>query len=168
MIVFIVCSLLLAILVQAHNEFLPLLATPAALGIGLIAMVVSMTAGYLKKLSTTAWHDGFATAGLLVWYAYWKPQFSDDTPMFFFFPLYYALLTSIVTLALINKSPYFDTESIEYLRYLEKITRFDMRAIVVLVLISLLITRHYTLYPMAMTFFVIRHTMIVCLETIDS
>jgi len=39
--------------------------------------------------------------------------------------------------------------------------------IIALVLISLLITRHYALYPMAMTFFVIRHTMLICLETID-
>lgn len=115
-----------------------------------------------------AWHDSFATGGLLVWYAYWKPLFNDDTPMFFVFPLYYALLTSIVTLALINKAQYFDQESVEYLRHLEKLTRFDMSIIVVFVLISLLITRHYALYPMAMTFFIIRHTMIVCLEIIDS
>lgn len=168
MIVFILCSLLLAILTQTHNEFLSLLATPFALGIGLTAMATSLLVGYLKKLPAIAWHDGFATAGLLVWYAYWKPQFIDDTPMFFFFPLYYALLTSILTMALINKAQYFDQESIEYLRNLEKLTRFDFSVIVVFVMISLLITRHYALYPMAMTFFLIRHTMIVCLEIIDS
>ena len=167
MIAFIICNLLLAILVQNQSEFLPLLTTPAALGIGLTAMAASLLAGYLKKVRGIVWHDGFATAGLLVWYAYWNPQFNDDTPMFFIFPLYYALLTSIVTLTLINKSPYFDQESIDYLRHLEKITRFDISVIVVFVLISLLITRHYALYPMAMTFFVIRHAMIVCLEDID-
>lgn len=168
MIGFIVCSVFLAILVQSQNEFLPLLATPVALGIGLSMMAISLLAGYLKKLSTVTWHDTFATGGLLVWYAYWKPQFNDDAPMFFFFPLYYALLTSILTLALINKARYFDQDSVDHLRYMEKITRFDISVIVVLVLISLLITRHYALYPMAMTFFVVRHTMIVCLEAIDS
>ncbi len=168
MIVFIIANLLLAVLVQTQNDLLSLLATPVALGIGLTAMVASLLSGYFKKLSTVAWHDGFATAGLLVWYAYWKPEFNDDTPMFFIFPLYYALLTSILTLALINKAPYFDQESIEYLRNLEKLNRFDISLIVVFVMISLLITRHYALYPMAMTFFLIRHTMIVCLEIIDS
>ncbi|MFI3156202.1 MAG: hypothetical protein QX199_08590 [Methylococcaceae bacterium] len=168
MIGFILCSFLLAVLVQNQNEFLPLLATPAALGVGLTVMALSLLAGYLKKIPTVIWHDGFATGCLLVWYAYWQPQFNDDAPMFFFFPLYFALLTSIVTITLINKSEYFDRESIEHLRYLEKNTRFNTGAMVAFVLISLLITRHYALYPIAMTFFVIRHTMIACLEIIDS
>lgn len=167
MIGFIICSLLLAILVQNQNQFLPLLATPVALGIGLTIMVTSLLLGYLKKIPTVTWHDGFATSCLLVWYAYWGPQFNDDAPMFFFFPLYYALLTSIVTLTLINKSQHFDQESIEQLRYLEKISRFDISVLVAFVLISLLITRHYAIYPIAMTFFIVRHTMIACLEVID-
>lgn len=167
MIGFIICSLLLAILVQNQNQFLPLLATPVALGIGLTIMVASLLLGYLKKIPTVTWHDGFATSCLLVWYAYWGPQFNDDAPMFFFFPLYYALLTSIVTLTLINKSQHFDQESIEQLRYLEKISRFDISVLVAFVLISLLITRHYAIYPIAMTFFIVRHTMIACLEVID-
>jgi hypothetical protein len=168
MIGFILCSMSLAVLVQNPNQFLQLLATPVALGIGLTVMAASLLAGYLKKLPTVIWHDGFASSCLLVWYAYWQPQFGADAPMFFFFPLYFALLTSIVTLTLINKSEYFDLESIVHLRYLEKSTRFNIGVFVGLVLISLLITRHYTLYPITMTLFIIRHTMIVCLEIIDS
>ncbi len=168
MIGFILCSLSLAVLVQNQNEFLQLLTTPVALGIGLTLMAISLLAGYLKKVPTVIWHDGFATSGLLVWYAYWAPQFNDDAPMFFFFPLYYSLLTSIVTLTLINKSEYFDQESIGRLRYLEKNSRFNISMIVVFVLISLLITRHYALYPIAMTFFIIRHTMTACLEIINN
>ncbi|TAK61699.1 hypothetical protein [Methylobacter sp.] len=167
MIGFILCSMSLAVLVQNQNAFLQSLTTPVALGIGLAIMATSLLVGYFKKAPTIAWHDGFATGCLLVWYAYWKPQFDDDAPMFFFFPLYYSLLTSIVTLALINKSQYFDQESIDHLRYLEKISRFDINVIMVLVMISLLITRHYAIYPIAMTLFIIRHTMIVCLENID-
>ena len=71
-------------------SFLQLLATPVALGIGLAVMAISLLAGYLKKVPTVIWHDGFATSCLLVWYAYWAPQFDDDAPMFFFFPMYYA------------------------------------------------------------------------------
>lgn len=167
MIGFILCSMLLAVLVQNPNQFLQLLTTPVALGIGLTVIAGSLLAGYLKKAPSIIWHDGFATGCLLVWYAYWEPQFSNDAPMFFFFPLYFALLTSIVTLTLINKSEYFDQESIVQLRYLEKHTRFNISVLVAFVLISLLITRHYTLYPIAMTLFIIRHTMIACLEIID-
>jgi hypothetical protein len=166
MIGFILCSLSLAILAQNQSSFLLLLTTPIALGVGLTGMVASLLAGYFKKCPSMVWHDVFASSCLLVWYAYWEPQFSEDAPMFFFFPLYFALFTSIVTLVFINKSQYFDQESITHLRYLEKICRSDISAVVAFVLISLLITRHYALYPIAMTFFIIRHTMIVCLEII--
>ncbi|MGZ4995241.1 MAG: hypothetical protein ACXV79_13890, partial [Methylobacter sp.] len=154
MIGFILCSFSLAVLVQNQSEFLRLLSTPVALGVGVAVMAVSLLAGYLKKAPTIIWHDGFATSALLVWYAYWAPQFDDDAPMFFFFPLYYSLLTSIVTVALINKSQDFDLESIRHLRYLDKNSRFNIGMIIALVLVSLVITRHYALYPIAMTFFV--------------
>ncbi|MGZ5576083.1 MAG: hypothetical protein ACXWEV_04325 [Methylobacter sp.] len=167
MIGFILCSVLLAALVQKQSELLQLLATPVALGICLAAMAISLLAGYLKKVPSIVWHDGFATSCLLVWYAYWAPQFDGDAPMFFFFPIYFSLLTSIVTFTLINKSEDFDQETIRQLRYLEKINRFNLSAIVAFVLVSLLITQHYTLYPIAMTLFIMRHTMITCLETVD-
>lgn len=168
MIVFILCSLALAILVQNPNPFLPLLTTPAALGIGLTISAVSLLAVYLKKGSAVIWHDVFATGSLLVWYAYWAPQFNDDAPMFFFFPLYYVLLTSVVTLVLINKSQYFDQESIDYLRYLEKNSHLNPAVLMVLVMVSLVFTSHFALYPVAMTLFIIGHTMVACLEIIDS
>lgn len=167
MIVFIVLNLLLAILVQTRSELLELLSNNYALGLGLTAMTAALVAAYLKKLPSIVWHDAFASSALLVWYAYWQPQFDIEAPMFFLFPLYFALLTSAVTLALINKAPNFDLESVEYLRNLEKMTRFDIGILVAFVMISLLITRHYALYPMTMTFFIIRHTIIVCLENID-
>ncbi|MGZ5008074.1 MAG: hypothetical protein ACXV8W_09200 [Methylobacter sp.] len=168
MIGFILCSFLLAVLVQNQSEFLQLLTNPVALGIGLAIMAASLLAGYLKKVPSIIWHDGFATSALLVWYSYWATEFDNEAPMFFFCPLYYSLLTSVVTVSLINKSQDFDLESIQHLRYLDKISRFNIGAMVVFVLLSLVITRHYALYPIAMTFFVIRHAMIVCLETIDS
>ena len=167
MIVFILSCLVLAALVQSHNQFLPLLATPEALGVGLALLVVSLLLGYLKKLPSLYWHDGFATAALIVWYAYWKPEFNDDAPMFFFFPVYFALLSGLVTLSLINKSQYFDVESVQNLRYLDKMLRIDMSGAVIFVLIGLGITRHYALYPMAMTFFITRHSIRVCLDNID-
>lgn len=167
MLTFILWNILLAVLVQTQSEFLPLLATPAALAIGIFAMAASLLVGYLKKVPTMAWHDGFVTGSLLAWYAYWQPEFGSDAPMFFVYPVYFALLTSVVTLALINRSPYFDQESVEYLRSLEKLSRFDMSLVIGFVAISLLIYKHYSLYAMAITFFVVRHTMIICLETID-
>jgi hypothetical protein len=167
MIGFILCSISLAFLVQNQSGVLRYLESPVALGIGLAIMAISLLLGYLKKVPTIAWHDAFASSALLIWYAYWQPQFDEQAPMFFFFPLYFSLLTSIVTVALINRSDNFDLESIQHLRYLEKNTRFNIATVIVFVLLSLLITKHFALYPIAMSIFIIRHTITVCLETID-
>lgn len=165
---FIIACVSLAILVSnQQQEYLALLATPAGLGTGIVLMIGSLLAASVKKIRAISWHDGFATSSLLVWYAYWQPQFDADAPMFFWYPVYFALLTSILTMSLINKAEYFDVESVQYLRQLEKLSRFSLGWLIGLVLAGILITRHYALYAMAMTFFIVRHTMIVCLEKID-
>ena len=164
MIAFIICCSVLALLVQNQSEYLVFLTTNVALTISLSILIISLIIGYLKKLPTIIWHDGFATAGLFVWYGYWQPQFSEDAPMFLFYPVYFALFCGFVTLALIHKSGDFDRQSIEQLRYLDKMMRLDINMAIVFVLISLAIPRHYALYAMAMTFFIVRHTITVCLE----
>ena len=169
MIGFILCNLLLAVLELQQTPWLALLTSNVALGIGVSIMALSLLLGYLKKIPTLIWHDAFITATLLVWYGSWKPLFAeDDAPMFVFYPLYFSLITAIVTLLLINKSAYFDQESIMHLRYLDKLIRFDFSVCVVFVIISLLISRHYALFPMAITFYVLRHSIVVCLERIDN
>ena len=124
MIGFILCSVLLATLVQKQSELLQLLATPVALYISLTVMAISLLAGYLKKFSPL-----FGTMALRQFpvglYAYWAPQF-DACAHVLFFPIYYAMLASIVTLTLINRSEDFDQEFIRHLRYLEKNNRFSI------------------------------------------
>lgn len=164
--VFIVCSLLVSFLVQNESPYLVLLSSPAVLAIGAIATAASIIGALLKKMPSEVWYDLFATGTLLIWFAYWRPLFNDDAPMFYFFPLYYTLLTAAVTLLFINRSEYFDDESVAQLRFLEKNSRLDTSAIVVFVLISLVITRHYLLYPIAMTLFVLRFMLTRCLENV--
>jgi hypothetical protein len=161
---FIVCSLTLSFLVQSESPYLDLLTSPVALAIGLIATAASLVGAVLKKMPSAVWYDLFAVGTLLTWFAYWRQLFTGDAPMFYFFPLYYTLLTSVVALLFINRIERFDAESIAQLRFLEKHMRFDTSAIVVFVLVSLAITRHYLLYPIAMTLFVMRFMLTRCLE----
>jgi hypothetical protein len=168
MIIFILACIALATLVQLQSPLLEWLTLSPALEINLCLLALSLLLGYFKKLPSISWHDGFATATLLVWYGDWRPLFDDYAPMFFFYPLYFALFSGILTLLLINKSADFDAESVIQLRYMDKMIRFNMPAAIVFVLIAVLISRHYALYAMAMTFFMIRHSITVCLENIDS
>jgi hypothetical protein len=167
MIGFILCNLLLAILELTHNPYLYWLTGTEAIIVGSTLMAISLLLGYLKKLPTQIWHDAFISAALLVWYASWKPLFVVEAPMFIFYPLYFSLITAIVTLTLINRSPYFDQESILSLRYMDKLSRVDFSVNIVFVLIGLFVAEHYALFAMAVTFYVMRHSIIVCLEKID-
>lgn len=168
MIGFILCNLLLALHEVNNAPYLPWLTSTAAQGISLGVMTISLLLGYLKKWPSMVWHDGFISGSLLFWYASWKPLFPDDAPMFIFYPLYFSLITAIVTLLLINRSSRFDEESIVHLRHMNKLIRLDMNASIVFVVVALLVSRHYALFPMAVTFYVMRHAITVCLEKIDS
>ena len=167
MIIFIVCNALIAFLVLTQSQWLELLTTPIAQGLAILLMIISVVAGYTRKISTISWHDGFVTGGLLAWYGFWRLQFDDDMPLFWLYPLYFAALTTVLTLLLINRSADFDEDSIANLRHLERLTRFDISVLLVFVVLGLIISRHYALYPMAMTFFIFRHTIQVCLESIN-
>jgi len=167
--IFIVCCLILTPLTLTQNAFLPLLNIEAVWGAGACLAVLFLLSGCLKLVPSKIWHDGFASAGLWTWYGYWSPQFSDGSPQFSVFPVYFALLSSWMLLGLINKSPQFDWESQESLRYMQKyLARFDSCAVAVLVLICLALPEHYLSYPLAMTFFIVRSAFQRCLEIIDS
>ncbi len=128
-----------------------------------------LLAGCFKKLPGGIWHDGFACCGLWVWYGYWEPLFSQGSPQFHLFPLYFAVLCAWMLLAVINKSRYFDAQSRDALRYLQKyLARFDTCLAAGGVLISLALPEHYLLYPIIMTLFIIRGTLERCLEIIEA
>jgi hypothetical protein len=162
--VFIVCSLTLSMLVQSESPLLIFLQSTVALVLGLAATIVSLLGAIAKKLPNAVWFDLFATGTLVTWFAYWRKIFNADAPMFYFFPLYYTLLASAMALLFINRVERFDNESITQLRFLDQHLRLDAPAIVVFVLVSLAITRHYMLYPIAMTLFIVRYMLTRCLE----
>lgn len=167
--IFIVCCLLLAFLVKSQSIYLSFLLDQWVWMAGSAAAVLFLFLGWWKKLSGAVWHDGFAVGALSAWYGNWHPLFSRDAPMFYLFPLYYALLSGWLTLAIINKSARFDPASRESLIYLQhNLARFDTRLIACLVLASLVAPEHYLLYPSAMSLFIVRFTLQRCLEIIES
>jgi hypothetical protein len=164
---FIALNLIMALLVQYRVEQIGWL-SDASVQLAIAALGLAfLLGGWRFRLRTQHWHDGFAGAVVLLWYGQWLPLFDDDAPMFFYYPVYFALLTAILNLSLIQKAADFDVESVLHLRYLESMTRFSMRFVIGLVLASLAVPQHYTLFPVMMTFFIVRHTMLVCLEMVD-
>ena len=130
--------------------------------------VLCLIGGCLKFAPSKVWHDGFATFCLWTWYGYWSPLFSEGSPQFDVFPMYFALLGSWMLFGFIHKSPRFDWESQQNLRHFQThLARFDPCIIAGLVLITLALPEHYLSFPLAMTFFLVRSAFQRCLEIID-
>ncbi len=167
--IFIICSLLLASLVLTQSPYLPYLSKDGGLAVAWTIVLLCLAGGWIRKIPSGVWQDGFVVGALLLWFGDWRPQFSDDAPMFHVFPLYFALLSAWVTLAVINRSQQFDRESQDTLRYMQKhLARFDTLPLAVLVLASIGVPEQYLMFPSAMTLFVLRYAMQRSLELIDS
>ncbi len=162
--VFIILCLTLALIVQNRLPYLDWLTAPEAQIAAGGAAVFCLLLGWRKKLPAMIWHDGYCSGMLLTWYGFWRPEFEADAPMFLAYPLYFAIISGVAALSLINRCQQFDAESMAQLRHMNQLMRLDIYAAAGLVLAGVLITRHYAAYAMAMTFFILRHSVDVCLE----
>ena len=167
--IFIISCLLLSFLVKTESVYLPFLLNDAVWLISGGVAIAFFVAGCLRKLSSSVWHDGFACGLLWAWYGNWQPLFNSEAPMFYLFPLYYAVLSGWMWLALINKCARFDQDSRESIIYFQHhLARFNTCGIGALVLLSLMLPDHYLLYPIVMTIFIVRYSLQRCLEIVES
>ena len=119
---FIALSLALCFMVQTASSLQSLLVSPLVIYIGLAVAMLSILGIFLKKWPDVVWYDLFSASTLVVWFAYWKPLFKDDSPVFFFYPLYFALMTAFVSLFFIGQRDKIDDESFRFMLSLSKKT----------------------------------------------
>jgi len=160
---FIVLSLSLCFMVQTASSLQSALVTPLFIYIGLAIAIISTFGSLLKKLSTLIWYDIFSSSTLLVWFAYWKPLFKDDSPIFFFYPLYFALMTAFVSLFYIGQRDKIDDESFRLMLLLSKKTILQPWIVMLCVLGTLELQQHFMLYPVMMTLLVMRFAFSSCM-----
>jgi len=160
---FIVLSLSLCFMVQTASSLQSALVTPLFIYIGLAIAIISIFGSLLKKLSTLIWYDIFSSSTLLVWFAYWKPLFKDDSPIFFFYPLYFALMTAFVSLFYIGQRDKIDDESFRLMLLLSKKTILQPWIVMLCVLGTLELQQHFMLYPVMMTLLVMRFAFSSCM-----
>jgi len=160
---FIVLSLSLCFMVQTASSLQSALVTPLFIYIGLAIAIISTFGSLLKKLSTLIWYDIFSSSTLLVWFAYWKPLFKDDSPIFFFYPLYFALMTAFVSLFYIGQRDKIDDESFRLMLLLSKKTILQPWIVMLCVLGTLELQQHFMLYPIMMTLLVMRFAFSSCM-----
>ena len=161
---FIALSLALCILVQTASSLQSVLITPILIYISLAIAIISIFGSLFKKLSAIIWYDIFAGSTLIVWFAYWKPLFKDDSPIFFFYPVYFALMTAFVSLFFIGQRHKIDDESFRLMQLLSKKRIIQPWVVMLCVLVSLELQQHFMLYPVMMTLLIVRFALESCLE----
>ena len=161
---FIALSLTLCFLVQTASPLQSVLVTPLIIYIGLAVAIISILGSLFKKLSAIIWYDIFSSSTLLVWFAYWNPLFKDDSPIFFFYPVYFALMTAFVTLFFIGQRHKIDDESFRLMQFLSKKSITEPWVIMICVLGSLVLQQHFMLYPVMMTLLIMRFALASCME----
>ena len=161
---FIVLSLALCFMVQSASSLQNLLVTPLLIYISLGVAIISVFGSLFKKLSVMMWYDIFSSSTLLVWFAYWKPIFKDDSPVFFFYPLYFALMTAFVSLFFTGQRHKIDHESFRLMQLLSKKSIIQPWVLMICVLGSLELQQHFMLYPTMMTLLIMRFALASCLK----
>lgn len=161
---FVIFSALVGVLTAIDSPYLPWLLRPETATTGLVVGGVFLLAGLVAARRVPFWHDGFSVGGLLYWYPDWRPLFSDQAPIFHWYPIYFSAIAAWLTLWVVYRARYFDEQSRQSLRVLQGLARFDTRALGCVVAVSLFLPDQYLLYPLVMTIFVIRFTMEACLK----
>ena len=118
--IFIVFNLALCFIVQDASSFQTYLLKPILIYSGISLAIISFFGIMIKKLSIINWYDVYSSSALILWFAYWKPLFTDDSPIFFYYPLYFAMMTAFVSLFFISQRDKVDYQSIHFMQDFQK------------------------------------------------
>jgi hypothetical protein len=162
--VFIILSLSLSYLVETANPYQALLISPFVIYSGVVCAILSVIGIFFKKFQENIWYDLFFSSTLLTWFASWKPFFNEESPMFFFFPLYFALATAFAWFVVIGGRQKIDRQTYDYMKAFVEKSGFEPWLLMLLVMGSLLLHQHFSLFPVLMTLLIIRFTLSGCVQ----
>jgi len=166
MYVFILLNLCIALFLKDINALRMFFLSDYALYIGGSMMIINFitTLTPIKKIAYKVRYDLFAVGALLVWIAYWPPFFREGSPIFYLYPLYFALITALFSLVFINKRERIDADALEWLEWLSDSGRFNPLIIMFSVSVSLFLPNQFILFPLTISLLVMRYTLACCLD----
>lgn len=164
---FIALSLTLSFMVQTASPLQNILISPLFIYTGTALAVLSIFKILSKKIPLKIWYDIFASSMLLAWFAYWKPIFNEDSPIFLIYPLYFAFITAFVSLFFIGQRHTIDHETLRQMRFFSDKSKLQPWILMLCVMASLGLQQRYLLYPITMTLFILRFALSSCLEAND-
>lgn len=166
MFIFILFNLLLAFLLKIESAYYSLFSSDFSLYIGVGLMLVTLidTANKFKIIPFRLRYDLFAVGALLVWLWYWPEFFRKGSPIFYYFPLFFSLITAFCSLMFITKREHIDADMVIFLQWLSDSGRFNPVVIMVGVMIGLAVPQHFLLFPIFIILLVTRFALACSLE----
>lgn len=164
MVVFIIMNLAIGYVVNTEVNLSAVLAFDFPIYVGAVCMGIAVLLAWFKKVSCHVWYDLFASGSLLVWLPYWYPDFREGSPVFFFIPLYFALVCAFFFLAFVRKRDQIDEDTINFLQWLSDSGRFNPYIIAAFVAAGLFLKDHFLVYPVAVTMFAMRYALASSLQ----
>ncbi len=163
---FTLLSLGLSYFVSAKTPFLGYYANPIFIYTGLFLVCLSVLLAIKNRLHFKYRHDLFATGCLVIWFSYWQQYHSiQDAPLFLFYPLFFALFSIVLSYNLVWSRNFLDMSEIEQFLKISRIRFFTFPVLMLLTLASLLFPYFlYQAFAITMSFFMIRHGVVLTLE----
>jgi hypothetical protein len=162
--VFVALCLVLALVVQTGSPLQLALVSPVVIYCGLAIAVVTIIGSFFKMVPENICYDLFSSGSLLVWFAYWKPLFVKDSPIFFFFPVYFALITAFAALFFIGQRHKIDRDSLQRMQTFVDSGVVQPWFVMVCVLVTLYFENRFIQYPVMMTLLTMRYALSGCLR----
>ncbi len=153
---FIVINLILSFFAQNDGAFKEIIINPFLMDICLGFAGISLIVSFVKKWQLNITYDVFASSVLVVWFSYWQPYFKDDAPMFFVYPVYFAMLTAVISLIVIGHQSYIDKVTLRAMLSLSSRTIIQPWIIMICLFISLELHQNFLFFPTMMTLLIIR------------
>ena len=166
MFIFIFLNLYLGFLLKQESFIHNLLSSDFSLYTGIALLLVNFIASCFKfnKIHFKLRYDLFAIGSLLVWISYWPPFFRFGSPMFQYFPMYFAFITALFSVVFITKRENMDPDAVTLLQWLSDSGRFNPIIIMIAVMISLALPQYFLLFPVTITILVMRFALASCLN----
>ena len=161
---FVAFCLILAFIVQTGNPIQAVLISPVVIYVGLAIAVSTIIGSFFNKIPEKISYDLFASGILFAWFAYWKPLFVADSPIFFFFPVYFALIVAFVSLFFIGQRHKIDRDSLQRMQAIVDSGVVAPSFVMVCVTVTLYFENRFIQFPTTMTLLTARYALSGCLK----
>jgi hypothetical protein len=162
--VFVVLCLVLALIVQTGSPIQAVLVSPVFIYGGLTIAIVTIIGSFFKIVPEKISYDLFSSSILFAWFAYWKPLFVAGSPIFFFFPIYFALIIAFAALFFIGQRHKIDRDSLQRMQAIVDSGVVEPWLVMVCVTVTLYFENRFIQYPVMMTLLTMRYALSGCLK----